>query len=666
MSDTKAYVAKKTGNTEYAFGIIHVELDENGKPVDFTFVEANEEMARLEGKPVDQLIGHRFFEIFPDDDRNWVELYYEAAYLGKSIGFNEISEQNGRYLHVQACPAGKPGCCACVLTDIRESLMDQIKHQEEHEKAVLREAEQVRIIKNLSRLYTTIVETDLNTGVSKIIGRSENTDAVVGTSDEMKHSDNVAAMMSSFLHPDDKEDMKKFFDAETLQDRMKDTDTVSTEFRSISGKFYLGRFVVQSREESGKVEKVLFVARDITYEKQRELKYMEDLAAAAEVANEANESKTRFLKRMSHDIRTPLNGIIGMLRIMDRTKGDKKKFEECMEKITNSTNYLLNLVNNVLDISKMETGEIELEHKSFDLGEILLSTLPTVSTNASQHSIEFTGGRDDTHIEHRYLIGSPLHINRILMNLASNAIKYNRPGGSIKVYCNELSNDGDSAAYEFVCADTGLGMSEEFQKRAFEPFVREGKQTTTGYGGSGLGLSIVKDIVDRMGGTIELKSKENVGTTIRIVLTLVIDKDYKGAATKVVDEAPDFSGRKALLVEDNDINMEIAHIMLDDMGFDVVCAKNGKEAVDLFSASESGMFECIFMDVMMPVMDGLEATKAIRSLQRPDASTVPIIAMTANAFTDDKKACIDAGMNDHIGKPINNKDVIDVVKKYVK
>lgn len=369
---------------------------------------------------------------------------------------------------------------------------------------------------------------------------------------------------------------------------------------------------------------------------------------------------------MSHDIRTPLNGVLGMLRIMEEYKGNKEKYEECMEKIFNSMDYLMTIVNNVLEISKMESGEIELDYEPFNVKGVLLGTLPMIEANAANNGIKLYGGKDEINIEHEEVFGSPVHLNRILMNIVSNAIKYNRRGGTVRIYCNELSCDGEKATYEFVSADTGLGMSDEFMKHAFEPFTQEGKETTTTFSGSGLGLSIVKDIVTRMGGTIDLNSKENIGTTIRIVLSFDLDKNHEGARKAEEEkEKVDFAGSKILLVEDNEINMEIAQFMLESMGVQTSGAKNGKEAVDMFAQSEPGTFDVIFMDVMMPVMDGLEATRAIRALDREDARKIPIIAMTANAFAEDRQACIEAGMNDHLGKPVDTAEIARILRSYI-
>ena len=373
---------------------------------------------------------------------------------------------------------------------------------------------------------------------------------------------------------------------------------------------------------------------------------------AQKQAEKANSAKTDFLRHMSHDIRTPLNGIIGMINISERYCGDKEKLYECKAKVMQSMDYLQSLLNNVLDIGRVESGTLQLEHKPFDLIAMLAKQISIVEINAKEYGISFEGGASMSTFHHRYFIGSEEYLNRLLMNLAGNAVKYNRRGGKVILYFNEISSDDKTAVFEFVCSDTGLGMSEEFQKHAFESYAREGKETTNGYSGAGLGLSIVKDIVDMMNGTIKLESKENVGTTFTVTIPLEIDYNAEKEQQKKV-EKPDLSGRNVLLVEDNELNLEIAKMLLEDEKMVVTTAENGEEAVDIVSKSVPGSFDFIFMDIMIPVMDGLEATRQIRTLNRKDTKEVPIIAMTANAFQDDIRECIDAGMNAHIAKPID-------------
>ena len=386
---------------------------------------------------------------------------------------------------------------------------------------------------------------------------------------------------------------------------------------------------------------------------------------AEKKAKKANSAKTDFLRHMSHDIRTPLNGIIGMINISERYCGDKEKLYECKAKVMQSMDYLQSLLNNVLDIGRVESGTLQLEHKPFDLIAMLAKQISIVETNAKEYGISFEGGASMSTFHHRYFIGSEEYLNRLLMNLAGNAVKYNRRGGKVILYFNEISSDDKTAVFEFVCSDTGLGMSKEFQKHAFESYAREGKETTNGYSGAGLGLSIVKDIVDRMNGTIKLESKENVGTTFTVTIPLEIDHNAEKKQQKKV-EKPDLSGKSVLLVEDNELNLEIAKMLLEDEKMVVTTAENGEEAVDIVSQSVPGRFDFIFMDMMMPVMDGLEAARQIRTLNRKDTKEIPIIAMTANAFQDDIRDCIDAGMNAHIAKPIDSKKIEDTLQLVLK
>ena len=393
----------------------------------------------------------------------------------------------------------------------------------------------------------------------------------------------------------------------------------------------------------------------IEAQQKKEVEYQLKLKQSMEEAVRANIAKTDFLRRMSHDIRTPLNGIVGMIHIAEKYNNDVVKLRECRKKVLQSADYLQNLINNVLDISKLESGSLVLEHKSFDLAELLSNNLTVVAMSAYENGVRFEGGVEASTIRHRYLIGSPVHLSRVLMNLSSNAIKYNHFHGTVNVHCEELSDDGNIAVFQFVCSDTGLGMSEEFQKHAFDAFAQEGKQSTTTFSGSGLGLSIVKDIVERMGGTIELESEENVGSTFTVTVPFEIDYlvENNDSQKDSYSQDMDLSGKRVLLVEDNVINMEIAHAILEEEHLNITEAKNGKEALEIFQNSRLDEYDVIIMDVMMPVMDGLEATKAIRMLEREDAKKIPIIAMTANAFEEDRKACLEAGMNEHIGKPID-------------
>ena len=509
------------------------------------------------------------------------------------------------------------------------------------------------IISTIATLYVTIIHANVKERTYELLKGHDLVQKILGQ--KGKIDDVMERLPTAFAAMEGREKFREFLNFDTLTERLRNTNYVSTEFVSINGGWRLSRFIVKSRDTQGNVVDVLYVVRDITEEKLREIMYQKQLKESMEDAQRANISKTAFLRRMSHDIRTPLNGIVGMIHIAQKHSNDVAKLQECRQKVLQSTDYLQKLINNVLDISKLESGSLVLEHKSFDMVELLSNNMTVVAMSAYENGVRFEGGVEANTIRHRYLIGSTVYLSRVLMNLASNAIKYNHFHGTVNVHCEELSDDGNMAVFKFVCSDTGLGMSEEFQKHAFDVFAQEGKQSTTTFSGSGLGLSIVKDIIELMGGMIELESKENVGSTFTVTVPFKIDHlvENNDSQKDSCSQSMELSGKRVLLVEDNAINMEIAHAILEEEHLNITEAKNGKEALEIFQNSKLNEYDVIIMDVMMPVMDGLEATKAIRMLEREDAKRIPIIAMTANAFEEDRKACLDAGMDEHIGKPID-------------
>lgn len=532
---------------------------------------------------------------------------------------------------------------------VRENLKSTVLLKKALDEATKRS----EIISTIATLYVTIIHANVKERTYELLKGHDLVQKILGQ--KGKIDDVMERLPTAFAAMEGREKFREFLNFDTLTERLRNTNYVSTEFVSINGGWRLSRFIVKSRDTQGNVVDVLYVVRDITEEKLRELMYQKQLKESMEDAQRANISKTAFLRRMSHDIRTPLNGIVGMIHIAQKHSNDVAKLQECRQKVLQSTDYLQKLINNVLDISKLESGSLMLEYKSFDLVELLSNNMTVVAMSAYENGVRFEGGVEANTIRHRYLIGSPVHLSRVLMNLASNAIKYNHFHGTVNVHCEELSDDGNMAVFKFVCSDTGLGMSEEFQKHAFDVFAQEGKQSTTTFSGSGLGLSIVKDIIELMGGMIELESKENVGSTFTVTVPFKIDHSVENNDSQKdsCSQSMELSGKRVLLVEDNAINMEIAHAILEEEHLNITEAKNGKEALEIFQNSKLSEYDVIIMDVMMPVMDGLEATKAIRMLEREDAKKIPIIAMTANAFEEDRKACLDAGMDEHIGKPID-------------
>ena len=400
-------------------------------------------------------------------------------------------------------------------------------------------------------------------------------------------------------------------------------------------------------------------------EQEKDEKYKAELLRAAKKAEAANEAKTEFLQRMSHDIRTPINGICGMIDVADHYAEDMEKQTECRAKIKEASHLLLELINEVLDMSKLESDEVVLEEIPFNLNSISEEILGVIEQMATEQNIRILW--EEKEVTHWNLIGSPVHVKRILMNILSNAVKYNKENGYVYISCREIpSKQTAMTTLEFVCRDTGIGMTEAFQKRIFEPFAQEHAGSRTKFAGTGLGMPITKKLVEKMGGTISFESKEGTGTTFVIRIPFRIDTDRKDRTETEEKTETSIQGLHVLLTEDNELNMEIAEFVLQNEGAVVTKAWNGQKAVDIFRKSRPGEFDAILMDIMMPVMNGYEAAKMIRSLDREDAKVIPIIAMTANAFTEDKMRAKEAGMDEHIAKPVDGKLLVKVINELVK
>ena len=395
-------------------------------------------------------------------------------------------------------------------------------------------------------------------------------------------------------------------------------------------------------------------------EREKDEKYKAELLIAAKKAEAANRAKTEFLQRMSHDIRTPINGICGLVNMADHCADDMEKQTEYRTKVKEASNLLLELVNDVLDMSKLESGEVILEEIPFDLSRISREVLVVIEQMAAEQNIRIVWEKKE--ITHRKFIGSPGYVKRVMMNILSNAVKYNRKNGHIYISCREIpSGQPEMTTIEFVCRDTGIGMTDEFQKHIFEPFAQEHAGSRTKFAGTGLGMPIAKKLIETMGGTITFESENGAGTTfvIRIPFKIDLNSD-KREEKKDVSDGKSIKGMHILLAEDNELNMEIAEFVLQNEGAVVTKAWNGQEAVERFKKSEPGEFDAILMDIMMPVMNGYEAAKTIRSMDRKDAKAIPIIAMTANAFTEDRIRAKEAGMDKHIAKPIDIKTILTV------
>ena len=401
------------------------------------------------------------------------------------------------------------------------------------------------------------------------------------------------------------------------------------------------------------------------HEQEKDEKYKAELLRAAKKAEAANEAKTEFLQRMSHDIRTPINGICGMIDVADHYAEDMKKQTECRAKIKEASHLLLELINEVLDMSKLESDEVILEEIPFNLNSISEEILGVIEQMAAEQNIRILW--EEKEVTHWNLIGSPVHVKRILMNILSNAVKYNKENGYVYISCREIpSKQTAMTTLEFVCRDTGIGMTEAFQKRIFEPFAQEHAGSRTKFAGTGLGMPITKKLVEKMSGTISFESKEGTGTTFVIRIPFQIDADMKDRTETEEKTETSIQGLHVLLTEDNELNMEIAEFVLQNEGAVVTKAWNGQKAVDIFRKNRPGEFDVILMDIMMPVMNGYEAAKMIRSLDREDAKVIPIVAMTANAFIEDRMRAKEAGMDEHIAKPVDGKLLVKVINELVK
>ena len=386
---------------------------------------------------------------------------------------------------------------------------------------------------------------------------------------------------------------------------------------------------------------------------EKEVKENERLKIAIEEADSENRAKTEFMDRMSHDIRTPINGIMGMLDIIHKNRQNATKVDASLNKIRLSTRHLLELVNDVLDMSKLEAGRLDIKEEPFDLAELMNEVAALMDAQVIQTGLVHKKHRGI--IRHTALYGSSLQLRRIMLNLISNSVKYNKPNGTIDTYATEISDDGETALYEFRIVDSGIGMSRKFiENELFKPFTQEENDARTQYRGTGLGMSIVKALIDRLGGTIKVESTPGEGTDITFRIPFKIDKNAsKQRGSQNYPEEKSLEGMNILLVEDNEINMEIAEFYLTELGAKIDRAWNGKEALEKFTDSELHHYDVILMDIMMPVMDGIDAVKAIRGLDREDAGMIPVFAMTAQASSENVRKCLNAGMDGHIPKPID-------------
>ena len=463
-------------------------------------------------------------------------------------------------------------------------------------------------------------------------------------------------------------DYLEVFEKENLMKRLRKEESFRYRHRTVpnaAGMKYFEIVVVKLYEDEHSFKVILGYQPmdEIIQEERKRQKQLEDALRAAEIANQ---SKTEFLSRMSHDIRTPLNGIIGLLNIDETHSDDAELVRENHEKMKIAANHLLSLINDVLQMSKLEENAVDFAHEPISLAELTKEIVVILVDKAIEAGIKWEFEREKSVIPYPYIYGSSLHLRQIFLNIYGNCIKYNRPGGSINTIVQDMGCENGICTYRWIISDTGIGMSQDFLKHIFEPFAQEKEGARSNYQGTGLGMAIVKKIIDLMGGSISVTSEQGVGSTFVITIPFEIAPAPSQMLEQNTAERTSIRGRRLMLVEDNELNAEIAQTLLEDQGAVVTVVENGRQALELFQGKPQGTFEAILMDIMMPVMNGLDATKAIRKLERPDAKTIPIIAMTANAFDEDVRKCVDAGMNAHLAKPLDMKLVRQTIWEQIK
>lgn len=638
-------------------------LFRKGEPVisenwDRDGLDAPEEFALFDGQDIHSLI------VLPIFSNNKVN-----GYIGLDNPGHKTSEISVRLLSSVGGHLGslKENIHMLARLENKQRSLQELIQTQERQKQELEKALEIanlnnEIINSISKIYWMIYRIDLSADWYEEISAGQDVHRLTGKNG--RASEVLAELRETIVAGEHQQMMTEFLDLTTLEQRMNETDSVGVEYHAADGSWHLARFVEKKRDQNGKLTNVLYVVREINRQKQREIEYHQRLLETSEEARKANMAKTDFLRRMSHDIRTPINGIRGIVSIADHYPEDVEKQRECRQKVMEASGFLLELVNSVLDMNKLESGKIELEKKPFDLRAILREICELVEMQGQEHNIPVYV--ESVRIKHPYLLGSPLHLKQILLNIAGNAVKYNRKGGHVTMACDELTSDDTRAVFRLTCSDTGRGMSEEFKAKAFEPFAQEEFGARTQYMGTGLGLPIAKQLVEMMGGTIDFESTIGAGTIFTVEITFELDKALS-KETKDGGQMPlsSLNGTRVLLVEDNELNMEIARFILEKHNMNVTVAQNGKEAVEIFERAVPDSFDIILMDIMMPVMNGLEASKAIRDLDRQDVADIPIFAMTANAFPEDIKLSLDAGMNEHISKPLDERELIYMMHKYL-
>ena len=525
----------------------------------------------------------------------------------------------------------------------------------------------LQVLNVLGSDYLCICVIDIEKQTATLLKKSSATiESLIGNHAEYPYSWLCAKVLEKFAPEDQRESLLEAVSLSTLQASFAHKNSHSFLCHASSGQVVQATYRPFENDSNHILMTLRYVAPEVSIEQQKAQQAeqkAEKLEHEKQEAIRANEMKNRFLSSLSHDLRTPINGLQGMLRIADASPKDLKKQDECRKKMWIAADYLGTLVNNVLDLNRLENTSAELSTESFNLIDLLMRITAMTDVQINEQGLRSVVDWKPGYIKHRFLIGSAEGLNRILTNLNSNAIKYNKKGGTVYCRCKELRCEGDTVWVELITADSGIGMDEDFLKRAFDPYSQENNTSLNSIHGVGLGLAIVRQTVEQMHGTLKVESKRGEGTRYTIVLPFKIDPNPDLTPPKF--DQLSLKGVRALLVEDNNLNMEIAKFCLEQEDVEVHVALNGQEAVDKFHDSDIGYYDVVLMDIMMPIMDGLEATRQIRAMNRADGLAVPVIAMSANVFEQDIEKSLAAGMNAYLTKPIKPEQLTSTLKKYL-
>lgn len=640
--------AKSFDKSDLAYCVIKVILDKRGEPVDWEFTYINDALAKIEGFEKEQLLNVHFFEVFPDGDGKWLKYYYSAAYENESVLIEDYSKEVNKVLRIRCFPV-EYGYCGCILEDVTRKY-DKISEEK-------RELIEVRA---LLQAASWSLEFDEN---EKILNASYSDEfrRIIGFENESDFPNDIFSCLSR-IHPEDYDGyMRSLW--RVVKDRTDKTPfDYNHRMKKKTGEYIWVRSDVKiHRNQEGKAVDLTGIFVDINEnylqeEKQRELvKEQEEL-------QKANMAKTKFLNSISHDVRTPMNAIVGYTELAIENIDDKELLRDYLKKIQTSSNHLLSLINEVLDMSIIENDQIEINEKEENLIQIIEMVSDIEHSNLQAKNIDFR--IDTTGIVSENIVCDKLRLNQILLNILSNAIKYTNPYGHISLSVTEHEDSEEHSTFVFRIKDDGIGMSKEFQTKVFQSFTRERTATENGIEGTGLGMAITKNLVDKMKGEIICNSEEGKGTEFVVTFSFRV---CKNTTNEKCEEKrwTTFDGKRVLLAEDNEMNREIAQVILEHMGLAVDTAVNGREAYEKINDKTESYYDLVLMDIQMPVMDGYEATKLIRKSDKPEIAKIPIIAMTANAFSEDKEHALAVGMNGHLFKPIDRELLYETLQRFL-